>query len=156
MEVPYVYCHWNPPCAFFGLGWGLILGHSMAWLYGQCIGIPWACIGLLIENAMAVLYEQAIGMSTWGSHGIALVLLHRSTMEVTYGKYIGNSPCGFYGSGWGLIIGNSIGMVLWLVHWDSMGLHRGAGHWEYHGSALWLSHWDVYMGLPWNCIGNAP
>ena len=46
-----------PPCGFYGVGWGLILGKPMAWLYGQCIGIPWACIGLLIEKSMAVLYE---------------------------------------------------------------------------------------------------
>merc|ERR1711893_533174 len=45
MEVPYVQYHWNSPCAFYGIGWGLIIGNSMAWLYGQCIGIPWACIG---------------------------------------------------------------------------------------------------------------
>ena len=56
MEVPYVQYLWNYPCGFYGIGWGLIIGSSMEWLSGQCIGIPWACMGLLIENSMAVLY----------------------------------------------------------------------------------------------------
>ena len=56
MEVPYVQYLWNYPCGFYGIGWGLIIGNSMEWLSGQCIGIPWACMGLLIENSMAVLY----------------------------------------------------------------------------------------------------
>ena len=76
-------------------------------------------------------------------------------MGVPYGKYIGNSPCGFYGIGWGLIIGIS---MAWFygqcigIPWACI----GAAHWVFHGSALWLGHWDVYMGLPWHCIGTAP
>ena len=94
-------------------------------------------------------------MPTWDSHGIALLLLHRSSMEVPYVECLWNSPGGFYGIGWGLIIGNSMG---WLygqcigIPWTCI----GAGHWDFHGSALWVGHWDVHMGLPWNCIATAP
>ena len=34
-----------PHVGIYGIGWGLIIGNSMEWLYGQCIGIPWTCIG---------------------------------------------------------------------------------------------------------------
>ena len=45
MEVPYVQYLWASPCGFYGIAWGLTIGHSMAWVYGQCTGAPWACIG---------------------------------------------------------------------------------------------------------------
>ena len=68
---------------------------------------------------------------------------------------MGSTPCGFYGIGWGLIIGNPMALFYGPcigIPWTCI----GAAHGEIHGSALWLSHWEVYMGLPWNCIGNAP
>ena len=73
-------------------------------------------------------------MPTWDSHGFALLMLHRSTMEVPNGYCMGNLPCGFYGIGWGLIIGKVHGMALWAMHWDPMDLH-----------------WGWSLGLPWKC-----
>ena len=34
-----------PHVASMVLDGGGIIGNSMEWLYGQCIGIPWTCIG---------------------------------------------------------------------------------------------------------------
>ena len=56
MEVPYVPYLWNSPCGFYGIGWGLNIGKSMEWLYGQCIGIHGLALGLLIGHTMEVLY----------------------------------------------------------------------------------------------------
>ena len=96
-------------------------------------------------------------MPTWDSHGLALLLLHKSSMEVP--------TC---------IIPLEFPMCLL---WDWMGID----HWEFHGMALWAMHWDpmdLHWGLviensmevlygqvigmsrwtppPWNWIGNAP
>merc|ERR1739836_88973 len=80
---------------------------------------------------MAVLYGYVIGMPPWDSHGIALLLLHRSSMEVPYVQYLWNSP-------------------MWLL-WDWMGID----HWEFHGMALWAMHWDP-MDLHWGCSLRIP
>ena len=79
MEVPSVYYLWNSPCGFYGIGWGLIIGNSMEWLYGQCIGIPWTCIGAGHWES----HGRAV-MSTGDAHGLAWLMLHRSTMGVPY------------------------------------------------------------------------
>ena len=71
-----------------------------------------------------------------------------------YEKYIGDSPCGLYGIGWGIDHWECHGMAFWVMHWVSMDLHWGAAHWEFHGSARWVSHWDAHMGVPWHCIGK--
>ena len=64
MAVPYVYYLWKSPSGFYGLGWGLIIGHSMACFYGQCIGIPWACIGA----AHGEIHGTALWVGHWDLH----------------------------------------------------------------------------------------
>ena len=55
---------------------------------------------------------------------------------------------------------NTLGVPspMWLL-WDWM----GSDHWEFHGLVLWAMHWDSMglhwdwsLGIPWNCsMGNA-
>ena len=52
---------------------------------GNALGFHGLALGLAIGNTMDVLYGYVIGMSRWKSHGSALVMLHRSTMDVPYG-----------------------------------------------------------------------
>ena len=51
---------------------------------GNALGFHGLAWGLGIGNSMGVLYGYVIVMSTADSHGLAWVMLHRSTMEVPY------------------------------------------------------------------------
>ena len=51
---------------------------------GNALGFHGLALGLVIGNSMGVLYGYVIVMSTADSHGLAWVMLHRSTMEVPY------------------------------------------------------------------------
>ena len=51
----------NPHVASMGIGWGLIIGNSMALFYGPCIGIPWTCIGA----AHGEIHGSALWLSHW-------------------------------------------------------------------------------------------
>ena len=51
---------------------------------GIALGFHGLVLVLDMGNSMGVLYGYVIVMSTGDSHGLAWVMLHRSTMEVPY------------------------------------------------------------------------
>ena len=51
---------------------------------GNALGFHGLALGLVIGNPMGMLYGLVIVMSTGDSHGLAWLMLHRSTMDVPY------------------------------------------------------------------------
>ena len=129
-----------PPGVFYGLGWGLFIGHpnGMAlWVmhwdstdlhWGSSLGIPWKC-----------------------SMAMPLGCPHGSPMELH----------------WQLLHRSSLEDALWVIHWelpmwllwDWMWLDP----WEFHGMVLWVRHWDSMdlhwgcsLGIPWKCFMGRP
>ena len=66
----------SPPCGFYGIGWGVTIGTSMAWFYGQCLGIPWTCIG----------------PGHWEFHGSALWVYHCDVYRRLLWTCMANAP----------------------------------------------------------------
>ena len=50
----------------------------------DALGFHGLALGLVIGNPMGGIYGLVIVMSTGDSHGLAWLMLHRSTMDVPY------------------------------------------------------------------------
>ena len=51
------------------------------------------------------------------------------------GNALGIHICGFSVNGWGLLIGASMELFFWVMHWDAMDMH-----------------WGCSLGMPWMCF----
>ena len=150
--------HWpSPHVASMGLDGDWPLGIPWNGSMGNAVGFH----GLALGAAHWEFHSKcSMGMPLGCPNGAPMALHWYCSIgapwKMPYEKYIGDSPCGLYGIGWGIDHWECHGMAFWVMHWVSMDLHWGAAHWEFHGNALWVSHWDAHMRVPWHCIGNAP
>ena len=87
---------------------------SMDLHWGCSLGIPWKC---------------SMGKSLGCEHGTPMELHGLCSIGAPWRCLMGNTwgihRCGFSVNGWGLLIGASRELFVWVMHWDSMDLHLG-------------------------------
>ena len=77
--------HWEfPYVASLGLDGDCSLGVLWNGCLCNALGFHGLALGLAIGNPMGMLYGLVSVMSTGDSHGLACLMLHRSTMDVPY------------------------------------------------------------------------